>query len=83
MTSEQVLNVQHWMDLVIKGSIAVGISVAGFHIKRVGDDIDQIKKEVGQHQSDIMVLQSRHTTLDARLERIENKLDGIIAAVKK
>ena len=72
-----------WVDYALKGVIAVILSIASYHMKRVDDDLDAVKHEVAKHQVDIQVLNSRQTTVDSRLSRIEDKLDVIILKVNK
>ena len=76
-------NFENFLDLIIKTAIAVGVSVSGYHLKRVGDDIDSLKSGVALHSGEIAVLQAASVITDNRLTRIENKIDSLLAEVKR
>lgn len=76
-------NVENIIDLCIKTFIAVAVSVAGFHMKRVGDDIDALQEKTALHQTNISLLQAAATNVDLRLTRMEQKLDNLLMEIKR
>ena len=76
-------NFENFLDLIIKTAIAVGVSVSGYHLKRVGDDIDTLKSGVALHTGEIAVLKSVGVATESRLSRIETKLDSLLMEIKR
>lgn len=76
--NNDVLRMQHWIDLFIKAAIMCAISIGTWQVKRISDDVDSTKVKVSLHDSEIMVLQSQFSQTTRVLERIEGKVDHLL-----
>ena len=82
MTPEKLRFVEYYVDIAVKGLIAVAISFGGYHFKKATDDIEELKKLNAEKTTKISILEVAQVGISKQIDRIESKLDKLIERAK-
>jgi len=83
LAPERLLQLQGFVDLVVKGVMAVAVAVAGFHFKDINTKISNLETHDAEKAVKIAVTEATVTGMKLQMERIEGKLDRILEIAKK
>jgi septal ring factor EnvC (AmiA/AmiB activator) len=70
------------IDLCVKTAIAIGVSVAGYHVKNINDDIRTQQNNIMSHTAELAQLQQTVQQTEKWLTRIDAKLDRLVELKK-
>ena len=74
-----VTEIRYWIDLGIKMAIGVLISIIGLDYRTTKNTLEELQEAKYRTASDVQVIQSELTNIKTRLDRIEGKLDKVLA----
>jgi len=69
---------ENFIDLFIKTAIAVGVSVAGYHMRSTSEEIKNQASLLAIKSAEIAQLQKSVESTEKWLARIDSKLDRVI-----
>lgn len=75
MSTDKLISASYIFDMVIKGFIAIVVTVGGYHFKEVTEDIKELKSQNTSKETRIAVIESAIPSLSKQIDRIEIKLD--------
>ena len=83
MSPEKFLQAQQVADILIKGVIAIAVAVAGYHFKDINSKISQLELHDSEKAVKLAVTESTVASVAKQMDRIEAKLDSLVAYAKK
>lgn len=86
MSKNKMINpngLENFMDLLIKTAIAVGVSVAGYHMRSTSEEIKSQAALLAVKSAEIAQLQKSVENTEKWLTRIDAKLDRAIEGNKR
>lgn len=78
MTSD-ITELRYWIDLAIKMAIGVLVSIIGLDYRSVKNSLQELQENKYRTSVEVQVIQAELTNIKVRLDRIETKLDKVLA----
>lgn len=78
MTSQDFTKVAYWVDMAIKGSIAIVMGIIGMDYKAVRSSLKDLEEKKYLVVQEIAILRNSLVITEARLDRIERKIDNLL-----
>lgn len=78
MTDSDFTKVKYWIDLAIKGALAVVMGIIGMDYKAVRSSLKDLEEKKYLVVQEIAILRNSLTITEARLDRIERKVDTLL-----
>jgi hypothetical protein len=78
MTSD-ITELRYWIDLAIKMAIGVLVSIIGLDYRSVKNSLQELQENKYKTSVEVQVIQAELTNIKVRLDRIETKLDKVLA----
>jgi chaperonin cofactor prefoldin len=78
MTGGDVTELRYWLDLLIKGTIGVVISLVGMDYRQVKNSLKELEQSKYQLTMHVEVMQHEMVAIKDRLQRMEQKIDRIL-----
>lgn len=83
MTPEKILTASYYVNLFIKGVLALCVAVAGWNFKNINGKIDDLQSQHSVDNARLSVVESTNMLFAKQLDRVEGKLDRILEIAKK
>lgn len=77
MTDGDITKVKYWLDLAIKALIGVVVSIVGMDYRAVKNSLAELQQAKYTVSAEVSILRVEMRELNARLQRIENKIDKL------
>ena len=77
--SSDITEVRYWIDLAIKMAIGVLVSIIGLDYRSVKNSLQELQENKYRTSVEVQVIQAELTNIKVRLDRIETKLDKVLA----
>lgn len=77
MTEHDFTQVRYWLDLAVKTLIGVVVSIVGLDYREMKNRLSDLHDSKYAMAVEIQVVRSELSSIKQRLERIEQKLDGL------
>jgi hypothetical protein len=78
MTSD-ITELRYWIDLAIKMAIGVLVSIIGLDYRSVKNSLQELQENKYRTSVEVQVIQAELINIKTRLDRIETKLDKVLA----
>lgn len=85
MTPDKILTISYYADLFIKGGIAIGISIVGWHFRSIEEDLGSLKIQMNDKAVRLSVTENTESYLTKQVDRLvefnqvqNEKLDKIL-----
>lgn len=72
----------YWLDLFIKGGIAVAVSLSGWAIKTFSDRLAVVEQQDNQKSVRLSIVEENQRFQSNQLTRIDGKLDRLLERQK-
>lgn len=72
---EKIMTLGYWIDIGAKSVIAIFLSIGGYHVKKVSDDVEYLKLQNSDKNARLLVAEAGMSSMQKWMERVENKLD--------
>lgn len=82
MTKDDATKIAYWIDLAVKGVIGVVISIVGLDYREVKQSLRDLEEKKHIVLAEVSILKAGITAGEARLDRMEKKLDRILELSK-
>ena len=77
--SSDITELRYWIDLAIKMAIGVLVSIIGLDYRSVKNSLQELQENKYRTSVEVQVIQAELTNIKVRLDRIETKLDKVLA----
>jgi len=77
--SSDITELRYWIDLAIKMAIGVLVSIIGLDYRSVKNSLQELQENKYRVSVEVQVIQAELNNIKIRLDRIETKLDKVLA----
>jgi hypothetical protein len=77
--SSDIPGLHYWIDIAIKMTIGVLVSIIGLDYRSVKNNLQELQDNRYKTTVEVQVLQSELSNIKVRLDRIEAKLDRVLS----
>jgi hypothetical protein len=74
-----ITELRYWIDLAIKMAIGVLVSIIGLDYRSVKNSLQELQENKYRTSVEVQVIQAELINIKTRLDRIETKLDKVLA----
>jgi hypothetical protein len=77
--THDITELRYWIDLAIKMAIGVLVSIIGLDYRSVKNSLQELQENKYRTSVEVQVIQAELINIKTRLDRIETKLDKVLA----